>query len=229
MTKPTVFFAVDFDRCLTKGEAFGLLIMEILDEMGIVSYVELNEAKELVESSGGSFAMLTYLRDRGYLDIETEEKMARTFRERAMRDRHKYVADDADELFAYLLEEQIPHAIISYGENSWQELKIEAAGFADVPHQVVSHPRKSDEIRSWLTPDGRFALPRIFNGQTVKDVVLIDDKAVAFTALPPHVRGYWMRNKDGSLLVSQQGSVPDSVTTVYDFKSVIENEKRLAS
>jgi len=222
-----VFFAIDFDRCLTKGEALALLLMEILDELGVISYVELNEAKELVESSGGSFAMLTYLRDKGYLDVDTEEKMARAFRDRTARDRLKYVADDADELFAYLLEKQIPHSIISYGENSWQELKIEAAGFAEVPHQIVSHPRKSDELRSWLN-DGHYKLPRIFGGQTVDEIVLIDDKAVAFQSLPPHVRGYWMRAKDGSLIPSQQGTVPDTVTTVYDFKSIIEKEKNLS-
>lgn len=221
------FFAIDFDRCLTKGEAFALLIMEILDEQGVISYVELNTAKELVESSGGSFALLTYLRDQGYLDTETEAKVAQIFRERAQQDRSRYVADDADELFTYLLAEQIPHAIISYGENSWQQLKIEAAGFAEVPHQIVSHPRKSDELRSWLSTDGRYALPRIFDGQMVDEIVLIDDKAVAFQSLPPHVRGYWMRAKDGSLIPSQQGTVPDSVTTVYDFKSVIEKEKSL--
>lgn len=222
-----VFFAIDFDRCLTKGEAFALLIMEILDGMGVISYVELNEAKEFVESQGGSFMMLTYLRDRGYLDSETEVKLAEVFCARAAKDRSKYIADDADELFAYLKSQQIPHAIISYGENSWQELKIKAAGFEDVPHQIVSHPRKSDELRSWLNDDGRYALPRIFGDRTVEEIVLIDDKAVAFEALPPRVRGYWMRAKDGSLVPSQRGIVPESVTTVYDFKSVIENEKRL--
>jgi hypothetical protein len=221
------FFAIDFDRCITRGEAFALLVMEVLDEMGIISYVELNEAKELVESSGGSFAMLTYLRDKGYLDSETEEKVAQEFRKRAAKDRLKYVAEDVDEFFAYLLSEQIPHAIISYGENSWQELKIEAAGLSDVPHQIVSHPRKSDELRSWMNAEGKYELPRIFGSQTADEVVLIDDKAVAFQSLPPHVRGYWMRNKDGSLLPSQQGTVPESVTTVYDFKSVIEREKQL--
>lgn len=219
-----IFFAIDFDRTLTKGETFALLIMEILDELNVISYVELNAAKDLVESSGGSFMMLTYLRDQGYMDAETEAKVAEAFRERAEQNRGKYVADDADEFFAYLSEQDIPHAIISYGENSWQELKIKAAGFENVPHQIVSHPRKSDEIRLWLD-EGRFALPPIFGGTTVDEIVLIDDKAVAFTALPPHVRGYWMRARDGSLVPSQQGTVPDSVTTVYDFKSVIEKEK----
>lgn len=222
----STFFAIDFDRCLTKGEAFALLMMEVLDELGVMSYVDLNEAKELVESSGGTFQTLTYLRDRGYLDTETEEKAARTFKERARLNRGKYVADDADELFAYLRTEQIPYAIISFGENSYQELKIEAAGFASVPHQVVSHPRKSDELRSWLD-EGHFKLPRIFGGQTVDEIVLIDDKAIAFKDLPSRVRGYWMRAKDGSLVLSQQGTVPDSVQTVYDFKSIIEKEKNL--
>lgn len=206
-----------------------LLMMEILDEMGVISYVELNEAKELVESSGGSFAVLTYLRDKGYLDSSTEEKVSQIFRERAQHDRGRYIADDADDLFAYLVERSIPYAIISYGENTWQELKIQASGLGDVVHQIVSHPRKSDELRSWLDDDGQFTLPPVFGGRTAHEIVLIDDKAVAFTALPPRVRGYWMRNKDGSLLPSQQGTVPDSVTTVYDFKSIIEREKSLAN
>lgn len=225
MSSTSTFFAIDFDRCLTKGESFALLVMEVLDELGVISYVELNEAKNLVESSGGTFQILTYLRDRGYLDAETEAKAAQIFEEKAKSNRAKYVADDADDLFAYLKESDIPHAIISYGENTWQELKIRAAGLADIPHQIVSHPRKSDELRSWLDDDGHYALPPIFGGQTVDRIVLIDDKAVAFTALPPRVRGYWMRAKDGSLLPSQEGTVPDSVQTVYDFKSVIEKER----
>lgn len=227
MSRTSTFFAIDFDRCLTTGETLALLMMEVLDELGVISYVDLNEAKELVESNGGSFAMLTYLRDKGLLDIETEEKVAQAFCERAQHDRLRYVAEDADGIFAYLLEKQIPHAIISYGENSWQELKIQAAGFADMPHQIVSHPRKSDELRSWLNDEGHYELPPIFGGQTVDEIVLIDDKAVAFQSLPPHVRGYWMRAKDGSLIPSQQGTVPDTVMTVYDFKSVIEKEKNL--
>ncbi len=206
MTKPhPVFFAIDFDRCLSKGEMFALLYMEILDELGVISYVEINAAKEEVEFRGESFQVVTYLRDVGLLDSELEQRVAEEF---------------------YLREKTIPHAIISYGESSWQELKIKAAGFEGVPHQIVSHPRKSDELRSWLKDD-LYHLPPIFGGETAESIVLIDDKAIAFTDLPPRVHGYWMRAKDGSLILSQQGTVPDSVETVYDFKSVIEKEEKL--
>lgn len=221
-----LFFAIDFDRCLTKGEAFALLMMEVLDELGIISFVDLNEIKNIVEAKGGTFQILTYLRDHGYLDKRKEGLVSELFRDKARAKRHDLVAEDADLLFRYLQDNKILHAIISYGENDWQELKIEAAGFENVPHQIVSHPRKSDELRSWLD-DGKFHLPPIFGGATADRVVLIDDKAIAFDALPSHVRGYWMRAKDGSLLPSQQGTVPDTVTTVYDFKSVIEKEKGL--
>lgn len=221
------FFAIDFDRCLTKGETFALLYMEVLDELGVIAYVDINAVKNELESRGESLLMLTYLRDNGLFDAHTEQQVAQLFYERAQAKRYNYVADDADVLFDYLRAKKIPHAIISYGENSWQELKIKAAGFDTVPHQVVSHPRKSDELRSWLKGD-EYHLPRIFGGETADEIVLIDDKAVAFDNLPSHVRGYWMRAKDGSLLPSQQGTVPDSVQIVYDFKSIIEKEKNLS-
>lgn len=221
-----LFFAIDFDRCLTKGETFALLYMEVLDELGVIAYVDINAVKEDAESRGESFLMLTYLRDNGLFDVHTEEQVAQIFQERAQEKRYRFVADDADVLFDYLRKEKVPHAIISYGENSWQELKIKAAGLEDVPHQIVSHPRKSDELRSWLKGDS-YRLPRIFGDELVDEIVLIDDKAVAFDDLPPRVRGYWMRAKDGSLIPSQQGTVPDSVQIVYDFKSIIEKEKNL--
>ena len=225
-TSHSVFFAIDFDRCLSKGEMFALLYMEILDELGVIAYVEINAAKEEVEFRGESFQVVTYLRDVGLLNSELEQRVAEEFYKRVQAKRYMFVADDADVLFDYLREKAMSHAIISYGESSWQELKIKASGFEGVPHQIVSHPRKSDELRSWFKDDV-YHLPPIFGGETAESIVLIDDKAVAFTDLPPHVRGYWMRAKDGSLILSQQGTVPDSVVTVYDFKSIIEKEKNL--
>ena len=221
------FFAIDFDRCITKGEMFNLLYVEVLDELGVIAYVDMIKVKDTVEAEGRSFQMLTYLRDNGLFDKNVEQQVANAFVKRSHEKRYNVVADDADELFAYLEKERIPHAIISYGDNDWQELKIKAAGFENVPHQIVSHPRKSDELRSWLN-DGVYHLPRIFGGETADEIVLIDDKAVAFDDLPQRVRGYWMRAKDGSLLPSQQGTVPDSVQIVYDFKSIIEKEKNLS-
>lgn len=221
-----VFFAIDFDRCLSKGDMSTLLYMEILDELGVIAYVDIIAAKDEVEFKGESFQVVTYLRDVGLLDNELEQRVADEFYRRVQAKRYVFVADDADLLFEYLHEKEIPHAIISYGESSWQELKIRAAGFDRVPHQIVSHPRKSDELRSWLKDDV-YHLPPIFGGETADSIVLIDDKAVAFAELPSHVRGYWMRAKDGSLILSQQGTVPDSVTTVYDFKSIIEKEKNV--
>ena len=220
------FFAIDFDRCITKGEMFNLLYVEVLDELGVITYVDMIGVKDSIESKGGSFQMLTYLRDNGLFDKNVEGQVADAFVKRAEERRHDVVADDADDLFVYLQKERIPHAIISYGDNDWQELKIKAAGFEDIPHQIVSHPRKSDELRSWLEGD-LYRLPRIFGGELADEIVLIDDKAVAFDDLPARVRGYWMRAKDGSLLPSQQGAVPDSVQIVYDFKSIIEKEKNL--
>lgn len=222
----STFFAIDFDRCITKGEMFNLLYVEVLDELGVIAYVDMVSVKDEVESKGKPFHMLTYLRDNGLFDRNVEQQVADAFIKRAQEKRYNAVADDADDLFAYLKKEQIPHAIISYGDNDWQELKIRAAGFEDQPHQIVSHPRKSDELRSWLEGD-LYRLPRIFGGELVDEIVLIDDKAVAFDDLPARVRGYWMRAKDGSLMPSQQGTVPDSVQIVYDFKSIIEKEKNI--
>ena len=94
---------------------------------------------------------------------------------------------------------------------------------ADVSCVVTGTPEKGVVIESWRQEDGTFRLPEVFSMPrlVVRDIVLVDDKATAFQNLPKNVRGYLYRPTGRPVFDFQEGSVPDSVTTISSLLDIL--------
>jgi hypothetical protein len=127
---------------------------------------------------------------------------------------------------AALERDSIPFGIVSYGDTDWQTIKIKASGVENIPALITDHTRKAEVIATWQRPDKTFLLPEeLSTDQTfARSIVLLDDKAIAFTGLPIQARGYWVQPVSGDLLPAQQGTVPENVHIARGLREVITFE-----
>lgn len=224
-----VFWAIDFDRCIGNVDQLYGLLEAVVTEVTSLNVAQLELTRREVELSGGSFNVLSYLRDVTKIDQALYEQVVQTFLERAHVIRQRLLEPGAEELFAYLDKCEIPYAIVSYGNPVWQRLKIQAAGYGALPTYITSYPEKGKLIAEWYSQlDNQFTVPQEVTGQgalVVDEVVLVDDKAKAFDGLPLAARGYWVKSLSGVLLKSQQGNVPERVISVRGLGAIIETEK----
>lgn len=228
MTSVPRFWAVDFDRCLADTRALYELFVEILEMQKLTQAVRLQQARQAVEQSGGSFDLLSHLLDEGIVNDGQLCDVERVYCERAQASSRSLLTDGASEFLAYLRRSQQPAGIVSYGDPRWQRLKIIASGLGDMPHMIVPYTQKGREIATWYSKAHRaFRVPidLAWPETYAEEVVLIDDKASAFDGLPAQARGYWLLKKEG-MLVSQRGAVPSSVVHVEQFMQIMAREHK---
>lgn len=193
------FFVVDFDRCLGDVDASYNLLKHILNEVSDVDEDEIQSARESVGATGGSFSVLEYILDKdANLDIDIIEKM---FIEKARTVRGGLLEPGALKFINFLLNTNRHFCIMSYGEEKWQNLKITASGLGGYSTLIVPHGQKSRFIEKWF--DGltnKYIIPKEYFTDNItreaNEIVLIDDKVVAFQDLPVGVRGYLVQGSN---------------------------------
>lgn len=214
------FFAIDFDRCLSDTDRLDLIFYEVVEKDPRLDSTHLKALREEIESKGGSFDQITELQK--ILNPEELNELFETFIiEGKKRDLLAYGARD---FLAVLDERHIDYGIVSFGHPDWQSVKIKASGLSEVPSLIIDHPYKGELIKSWQDSDGRFHIPSTLTvtdvAMTAESVVLLDDKAGAFTHLPKQARGYWVQSLTRPLSLSQQGSIPQNVQVARGFDEV---------
>lgn len=216
------FFAIDFDRCLSDTPKLDALFYELADEYPQIDARELLDARNAVEDNGASFDQVGALRK---LLSETEvSKLLDEFISWASR--HDILSDGARDLLDRLDKKGIPFGIVSYGDVYWQTIKMNACGVQGIPTLITDNKRKADVIVGWQQSDATFLLPESLVKETTyaKHIVLLDDKAIAFSGLPAQARGYWVQPSSGVLLPAQQGIVPDNVRVARGLREVMAFE-----
>lgn len=219
------FWVLDFDRCLADVDMLVELFVDIAYSRVSFDPSLLDKERINAEQQGISFdqyeAISRFIPASGMKEIEhafITSPQARSAR-----------CSGADKLIAYLSHSpERRAAILTYGSKKWQTLKVQAAFGDDIslPYQIISHPNKAREIASWFNADsGLFYIPELLCDHTIaEEVVLVDDKAIAFQDMPKHTRGYWFQQ--GTLLPSQQGNVGPEVSIVYgSLERIISIEK----
>lgn len=222
------FWALDFDRCLGSTPKLYELFVKIIEELTEVTDTQLRDARIAVEQTGGSFDILEYLFAHNLLDDLSYPYAAQQFRAQALKVPGSMLEPGAELFLQYLQYTKQPFGIVSYGDPRWQQLKIAASGLDHIPHMIVPHKHKGQDIAAWYDVFmSAFVIPNALSVKQlhVETVVLVDDKAAAFDGLPPQTRGYWLQLGE-SLLVSQQGSIPRQVQAVRSFEQIIKYEKR---
>lgn len=219
------FYAIDFDRCLGDVDKSFNLLVGILEESDIASAENLKKLRYKVESTGGSFSPYRFLKqfsNTEWLEIKKRYlELAKVV---------SIVEDDAHYLIDYLKDTKKPFCIMSYGDEEWQMLKIEASGFGDSPILIVDSPEKARIIKSWQQSGGEFDIPKEcfsdLKPRVTREVVLIDDKAISFGGLPVGARGYWVN--DGSKSTPNQGfELPEGVISVDSLHGIVASEMDL--
>jgi len=218
-------FVLDLDRCLITDKAYALLDDVIL-ESGVVDLQLFQEARQKREASGGTFDSIGWLSTHGGLDEHLHKELLDQYIAKAKQlDEDALLAPGARALITNLTQCSIPHLIMTYGGVAHQEAKIKAAGLEDVPYIIVGHKNKALSTNEWWDESAGLYITKL--GDHIiqaRMVVLIDDKAAAFTGLlpPPLARGYWVQSIH--LLPSQAGEVPENVTPVKKLEDIIEYE-----
>jgi hypothetical protein len=91
---------------------------------------------------------------------------------------------------------------MTYGvDHDWQQLKLHACGLTS-NYLIIGTPKKVPFLQAMRTM------------RQVQKIILVDDKASAFTGLPEtnEYAGFWLQR--GKLLPSQRGTIPNNVTII---------------
>lgn len=224
-TYADTFFVLDFDRCLGNTDKFHQILERVITEETSLTAEEIQTGRRLIEEVGKSFDTISFMRkslkDRGsstsWLDIQ------KRFVEQAKKeDVHQPFAN---ELLATLDKMEIPYGIVTYGGETWQLAKLEAAGFLSIPHIVTNIKEKGELLSGWRQGEGFIippALTKDFRPLRVNKIIFLDDKAVSFQDMPEGVVGVHIQDPSGEVLPSQAGTLPAGVTSVTGLKGAIE-------
>ena len=225
MNNPVVetFYILDFDRCIGNTDAlFDIFEKVVVEHTGLTAW-SLRNVREEVEAVGDSFDTATYV--RAQLHMAHQEDKWRELEEGfvAACAEVDMLLPGARELMAWFEENKLPFGTVTYGEATWQKLKLRAAGLGKMPKLITTNKHKGSVFQEWKQQDGTFVLPRELGSTVAKSLVLIDDKAVSFDNFPAEPsHGYWVLPKT-HVLPSQKGSVPANVVRTAHLKEVLKN------
>lgn len=226
LNSPETFYILDFDRCIGNTDAlFDIFERTIISHTGVTAWT-LRNVRHEVEAVGDSFDTATYV--RAQLHLQHQEHKWRELEEDFISSclNEDMLHPGSRELIAWLNEQNLPYGILTYGEKTWQKLKLKAAGLGKTPQLITDNKHKGSLLQTWQQADGTFALPHELGGGTYSAVVLIDDKAVSFDGFPSlPSQGYWVLDKH-HILPSQEGSVPENVRRLTSLKELLEFFKR---
>lgn len=223
------YWAVDFDRCLGNVDVLFNHYVEVLRDYHAVAPEEIIAARREVEASGGSFDLVRYLTDNGIVTDAELELAGKEYISRAAVD-PGVLMPGAHAFLAYLESNyHTRYGIVTFGNPYWQRLKIAAAGLADMPCMVVNSAHKARQIASWYdeTTMG-YLLPAALregidiDARPIREVILVDDKPVAFDGLHEATRGYLVQAHGGLTADFMYG---DRVDRVADLAEIITCEQ----
>lgn len=232
--QPDEFFAIDFDRVLGNTPELYNLFLEVLKESGnLNTVVALENAYQHAVESGVSFSVTSFIHQQNMIDEDILAMLGDDFVTKAEYLKDTLAMEGAHEFIEYLRQEGISHGILSYGDKSWQEMKIQASGFGDVPRMIIDHKQKARQAAEWF--DGqKFHIPRQLTvGRqllAVSRVVVIDDKQVAFEDMPVNMQGYLVNPNIHTTKFAEdleEKRLPLGVVAVSSLRNVIYAEKAM--
>jgi hypothetical protein len=222
----SMYFILDFDRCIGNTEKIHEVLWKVIEkETGISADVP-RAAKRTLDAQGYAFDTVEYVAK----DLLSRQRQKMTWQEI----RQLFIAEaktrdllepHANELLERLDSKAIPYGILTYGRESWQLTKLEAAGLVDrgVPFEITGIEHKGEILSSWKHDDEFIVPPAMthdFHPIHVQKLIFLDDKPRSFEAMPPGVYGICVR-PTYPLLPSQKGEVPDGVVEVQGLEGAI--------
>lgn len=182
-------------------------------------------AYEEAEITGVSFSVLEYTKSN-YPNIDLGV-IKKAYSERAKSVKDSLLESGAIKFINFLRSTDRNFCIMSYGEKTWQNLKILSTGIVDIPILIVSSHKKGSLIANWLDASSRryFIPKKCFldnKSRVANEIILIDDKIRAFDNLPDSARGYLVtRSINRSQFIRK---VPTRVEVVDSVDEIISLE-----
>ena len=221
-----VFYILDMDRCLVNTEKLQALLQRIIQrELGMAPE-EMNLARREYERAGGSFDTAGYV--MGVLDGKDVDGPAvwhditRMFIQEAQT--QDMLEPYAAELLQRLRRTDAAFGIVTYGSDTWQLTKLDAAGLAAIPHIVTHDVAKARLIASWQHAEGFLVPTQLAGGEhfTAQRLVFIDDKPISFIGLPSGVQGICAVSPGASWPDELLSQLPSNVSVTYGLHGAIE-------
>lgn len=213
------YWLLDLDRCLLDTNALHLVFDEIVRNMNVVDVNDIINAKRIVEEqSGGSFDTAEFIqtelarlgRQDKWQDIEANFVVASK--------NYDYLMPGARQLLAELQAKGQQHGIITFGGQTWQAVKIRAAGIEHVPHFITDQKSKGYLVSDWLAAG---QMPEALKRASFNEVIMLDDKVASFKGFPgDRARGYQIRT--GKDIEVNPDDLPANVTSVESLHDIIK-------
>lgn len=126
--------------------------------------------------------------------------------------RQDLLLSGASELLDSLKSCGIAYGILTYGELSWQQLKLRATRLDLEPHLIVNNKLKGKIIAGWRS-GGEYCLPRELGGGRYQKLVLVDDRLYSFAEAPADLIKFYC----GEL---SQDELPAGITKINNLTSI---------
>ena len=199
---------LDLDRTLLQDNAASAVLIQASKEVG-VDPSGWQQAEAATVAAGKSFLPFGYL--AAMYPAPVLDALKQHFL--VLATQAKLLYDDAWPLLTALDDRHIPTMILTYGENDFQRLKLEATQLHKYEYIISDIPHKGGLIAEWRRGEG-YLPPGWPDGSEARHVLLVDDKAIAFAGLPDDCRGAWLQRPDEPMLPSQLGEIPSTVTDI---------------
>ncbi len=201
------FVVLDLDRTLLDTDNLIGLLYDQLRTKGLDSSQLLQDQEFIHDQTGKSFSLLEHLTYR-YGQQLIDEAMLEVLQlaERGEIPKEILFCPGAEELLNYLDDNAIPHAVLTYGEQTFQRFKMSVVRSVlgktenSLPATITSESKKAEWISHTWEGDGtgeRFHVPTsISGGEQIQtsNVVIIDDKLGNITSENEHVNGILVHN-----------------------------------
>ena len=216
------YYLLDLDRTLfdTIG-ASDLLIALVAEYSGELAHhirTQIDEYNQI----GASFAIRDVIVEQA--GEERALEIEKAFIEEGAR--RSLLLPGAVELMEWIREaSSAKFGILTYGSVKGQTMKITAASLQQLPFLITQEKHKGELIASWKQPEG-YHLPEELGGETVEQIVLVDDRIFSFEGLPEASIGYWITQELAVLDAVEHALNVHPVRSLYE---VIDIEQRRLS
>lgn len=205
-----VLYIIDLDRTLIDVEKVMEVTGAVCKEMGI-DFKKIYKDQQDLSKRGTAYSPFGYISKRARVDIN---QFRARFIERSKNGRILF--SDSQDFIDSLKRNSFDFLILTHGvDDSWQELKIKAAGLSDIPYVIVKDRYKSRFISNWFS-NGHIH-PGIDRLSIYKRCIFVDDRKEAFIDMPDNCQGYLL---DRTEKLSEQAV--DQVTGIKVIKTLSE-------
>jgi len=227
MQKIDKYFVVDFDRCIGNIDASFKILSDVAHGLSIVDKQLFMSMRSEAESEGKPFSALEYLKEN-YPSVDSN-KIKNMYLKQAQVQPNNLLEPGAKEFLDYFYSTNQNFCIMSFGDKRWQSTKIIGAGITNVTVKIVPNRIKSNYIRKWLdSKSGKFVIPKEYfldnKAKEASEVVLIDDKVMAFNDLPKGARGYIILGSSSLQTKQQIHGLSSKVKQTMRINEIINEE-----